>query len=92
MITKTIPIDELGYDEDVVEGCNGASHKTRNGDAAPVIVDVKANGRYSLADGYHRLAGMIAAGETEITIGIIEDSDYVDGEDYEQMVDRLSNK
>ena len=31
MITKTIKIEELGYDEDVVEGCNGASHKIRNG-------------------------------------------------------------
>lgn len=90
MITKTIKIEELGYDYDIVEGCNGASHKIRNGDAAPVIVDVHANGKYSLADGYHRLAGMIAAGETEITIGIIEETDYIDGEDYEQMVDRIS--
>jgi ParB-like chromosome segregation protein Spo0J len=90
VITKTITIEELGYDEDIVEGCG--KHPLKNGEAAPVIVDVKANGKYSLADGYHRLAGMISAGETKITIGILEDSDYIDGEDYEQMVDRLSNK
>jgi ParB-like chromosome segregation protein Spo0J len=89
MIIKTIPINDLGYDYDIVEGCN--AYPIRDGEVAPVIVD-EINGGYSLADGYHRLAGMIAAGETEITICIPEESDYLPGEDYEDMVDRLSNK
>lgn len=88
MEIKTLSLDDIGYDYDIIDGCNGTHHKLRNRDAAPIIVD----NNYSIADGYHRLAGMIAAGETEITICIPEDSDYLDGEDYEDMVDRLSNK
>lgn len=103
MITKTIKISELDYGQDIIDGLGCG--KLKNGDCEPVIVDVQNDGSYSLADGYHRLAGMIAAGEEEITIGILEESDwkahreefkeeFEEGDiidEYEHLVDLLSN-
>ena len=104
MITKTIKITELNYDKDIAEGCKGCG-ELEDGDVAPVIVDVQKDGTYSLADGYHRLAGMLEAGEENITIGILEESDweahreefeeeFEDGDisdEYEHLVDWLSD-
>lgn len=105
MIIKTIKIKDLDYEhdtlEDVIDGCGAIS----DGDCEPVIVDVRKNGKYSLSDGYHRLAGMMLNDEENITIGILEDSDWerhreefaeeFENEDisdeYEHLVDWLSD-
>jgi hypothetical protein len=48
----------------------------RNGDAEPVIVEpTRREGRYAIADGCHRMAGLIAAGETEIDVIILSGED-----------------
>jgi hypothetical protein len=76
MITKTIKIKDLDYDHDSINDLVDCCGEIEDGDCEPIIVDVTENGAYSLSDGYHRLAGMIKNGETKVSIGILEESDW----------------
>lgn len=41
------------------------------------IIEVLPSGRIEIVDGYHRIAGMIAAGETEIECLTCDDDDLI---------------
>lgn len=105
MITKTINIKNLVYERESVESLMGCCGALSDGDCEPIIVDERGDGRYSLEDGYHRLAGMLLNDETSITVGILEDSDWEEhrevfaeefendeiSDEYEHLVDWLSD-
>lgn len=74
-----VPIARLSYGE--LPGV-GEERKLSDGNAQPLIVErTGAGDTLALADGYHRLEGMILNGETEVTVIILnsEDSDSVSG-------------
>jgi len=93
MRATIINVDATSLVDQVADCCDVPTLSQADCPAMPVV-EMRPSGRVEIVDGYHRIAGMIAAGETAITCVTCDDADLLgdigNAEDPERQAQALN--